>query len=101
MQVPVLFGLDSMHGANYVSEAVLYPHALALAASFDPVHTHRMARATAAQTRAAGVPWVFGPVLDVGTAPRFPRIYETFGEDPWLVATMVRDGRGRGDECWA
>ena len=85
-QVPPIFGIDSMHGANYVHGAPMFPHALHVAASFDPAHAHRAARSAARHTRAAGIPWVFAPVLDVAVAARFPRVYESAGEDPQMAA---------------
>lgn len=104
VQIPPVFGIDSMHGANYVSDAVMFPHAINLAAAFSPELAHASGRATAQQTRGAGMPWAFAPLFDVAMAPRFPRVYETFGEDPWLVATMVRLSNTRRcaehRSCW-
>ena len=88
VQVPPIVGLDSMHGANYVRGAPMFPHALHTASSFNPRNAHAAGRAAARHTRAAGVPWVFAPVLDVAVASRFPRVYETAGEDPLMAAVF-------------
>ena len=77
-----------MHGANYVKDAVMFPHALHAAASFNPMHAWHAARSAARHTRAAGIGWVFAPVLDLPMASRFPRVYESCGEDPVLIAAM-------------
>jgi beta-glucosidase-like glycosyl hydrolase len=88
-QVPPLFGLDSIHGANYVADAVMYPHALHTAASFKVEHAHNAARSAARHTRASGIGWVFAPVLDLPMNSRFPRVYESCGEDPVLIAAFA------------
>lgn len=85
---PLLYGLDSVHGANYVLGATLFPHNLGSAATFDPSLVQEAARITAKDTRLSGVPWAFSPVLGIGVHPLWPRIYETFGEDPYLASQM-------------
>jgi len=88
LKIPVLYGIDSVHGANYVREATLFPHNLAMAATRNPELVQRAAAITALETRAAGIPWNFAPVLDLGRQPLWPRFYETFGEDPYLASVM-------------
>ena len=88
LQVPVLYGIDAIHGANYTVGATLYPQQIALAATFDPVLAEKMANYVASDVRASGIPWNFSPVLDVGRNPMWPRFWETFGEDPFLVSQM-------------
>ena len=88
LHVPVIYGLDSVHGANYVAGATIFPQQLGLAATWDYELAREAAAITAAETRSAGVPWNFSPVLDVGRQPLWPRLYETFGEDPYLVSVM-------------
>jgi beta-glucosidase len=85
---PVLFGLDSVHGANYVKHAVIFPQQLNLAATFDPLLAHEAGRITSRDTRAAGVPWLFAPILGVVLHPSWARVYETFGEDPHVASRM-------------
>jgi beta-glucosidase len=83
-QVPLLFGIDHIHGANYVDEGTFFPHNLLLACSFDTALVAKTARITARETAGLGVLWNFSPVLDLGKNPLWPRLYETFGEDPYL-----------------
>ena len=59
MQIPPIFGIDSVHGASYIKDAVMYPHALHAAASWDPRHTYLAMRSAARHTRAGGIHWVF------------------------------------------
>ena len=92
--IPTLYGVDAIHGATYTSGAALGPQQLALAATWDTSLVRKMAEATAKEIQACGIPWNFAPVLDVGRDPRWPRFWETFGEDAKLVgdmgASMVR-----------
>jgi beta-glucosidase len=88
LKIPVVYGLDTIHGANYVAGATLFPQPLGMAATWNPELMLRGSEVAAAETRAAGVPWNFSPVLDVGRQPLWPRLYETFGEDPYLVSVM-------------
>ena len=88
LKIPVLYGLDSIHGANYVLGATLFPQALALAATWNPELAERAGEISAFQTRAAGIPWNFYPVLDVGRQPLWPRLWETYGEDVRLATEM-------------
>src|SRR5690606_14363595 len=62
---PLLFALDSIHGATYVKDSVLFPQQINMAASFNPSLATTAGRITARDTRAAGVPWIFAPVLDL------------------------------------
>ncbi len=88
LKVPVLYGIDSIHGANYVKSATLFPQPLGMAATWNPQLMLRGSEVTAVETRAAGIPWNFSPVLDVGRQPLWPRLFETFGEDPYLATVM-------------
>ncbi|GJJ69502.1 beta-glucosidase [Entomortierella parvispora] len=87
-RVPIIYGLDSVHGANYVDGAVLFPQEIGLAATFNTTLAYEAGRITARDTRAAGIPWVFAPILDIAVHKLWPRVYESFGEDPHVVATM-------------
>lgn len=73
LKIPILYGIDSIHGANYIRESVLFPQPLAMAASFNVDIAHRVGEITALETRATGIPWNFNPVLDVGRQPLWPR----------------------------
>src|SRR4051794_32518524 len=86
--IPMMYGIDSIHGANYVLGATLFPQEIGMAATFNPELMKRAAEITAMETRAAGIPWSFSPVLDLGRQPLWPRFYETFGEDPYLAKVM-------------
>jgi beta-glucosidase len=88
LKIPVLYGIDAMHGQNYVQGSTLFPQEIGMAATFNPELTKREAAITAYETRASYIPWDFSPVLDLGRNPLWPRIYETFGEDPYLAKTM-------------
>ncbi len=86
--IPVIYGIDSIHGANYVQGATLFPQEIGMAATWNPELMKRAAEITAIETRAAGIPWSFSPVLDLGRNPLWPRFWETFGEDPYLAKVM-------------
>jgi len=93
--IPVLYGIDAVHGANYTREAVLFPQNIGLAATWNPALAEETAAITARDVRASGIPWNFAPVLDMGREPRWPRFYETLGEDTHL-ATVLGLGLLRG-----
>jgi beta-glucosidase len=86
--IPVIYGIDSIHGANYVQGATLFPQEIGMAATWNPELMKRATEIAAMETRAAGIPWSFSPVLDIGRQPLWPRFYETFGEDPYLAKVM-------------
>lgn len=86
--VPVLYGIDAVHGHHYMQGATVFPHNLALAATFDPELAREAGRATAVEMRASGIPWNFSPVFDLGRQPLWSRFFETFGEDVHLVTEM-------------
>jgi len=86
--IPVIYGIDTIHGANYVRGATLFPQEIGMAATWNPELMKRASEIAAAETRAAGIPWSFSPVLDLGRNPLWPRFWETFGEDPYLAKVM-------------
>ncbi len=88
LKIPVIYGIDSIHGANYVQGSTLFPQEIGMAATWNPALMQRGAEISAAETRAAGIPWTFSPVLDLGRQPLWPRFWETFGEDPYLAKVM-------------
>jgi len=88
LKIPVIYGIDAIHGATYTDGATMFPQEITLAASFNVRNTYNMAKVSAYETRACGIPWNFSPVLDLGADPRFPRQWEGFGEDPYLVTVM-------------
>ena len=87
-KIPVLYGIDAIHGATYTKNSTLFPHNIGLAASRNIDLIKKIATATAKEVRASGIRWNFDPVLDVGREPLWPRFPETFGEDPYLVSIM-------------
>ncbi len=89
--IPCIYGLDMIHGASYLTDGSLYPQEINLGATFNREFARQMGHAMAYETRAAQVPWVFSPVMDLGRDPRWPRIWESFGEDPFLQAEMARE----------
>jgi beta-glucosidase len=86
--IPVIYGIDSIHGANYIQGSTLFPQEIGMAATWNPELMKRGSEIAALETRAAGIPWSFSPVLDIGRQPLWPRFYETFGEDPYLAKVM-------------
>jgi beta-glucosidase len=87
-KIPVLYGLDDIHGVNYVAGATLFPQQIAQAASWNRQLVFNAGVITAYEARAAGVPWTFSPVLDLGTNPVWPRMWEGYGEDPFLISEL-------------
>lgn len=86
--IPVIYGIDTIHGANYTLGSTLFPQQIAIAATWDPQIAKRGAEIGAYETRASYIPWAFSPVLDIGRDPRWPRLWETFGEDVFLAKKM-------------
>jgi len=86
--IPLLFGIDAVHGHNYLTNGVIFPHNIAMAATWDPELVRRSAEITAMEMRASGINWNFAPVFDVVRQPLWSRFFETYGEDPHLVAEL-------------
>ena len=87
-KIPVIYGVDAIHGATYIQNSTLFPQEIGLAATWDISHARKMAEITAYETRASGVPWNFSPVLDLGRKPIWSRFFETLGEDVYLAKTF-------------
>ncbi len=85
LAIPVIYGIDAIHGTTYTDGATMFPQQITTAASWNPENAYNMALVCAYETRASGIPWNFSPVLDLGIDPRFSRQFESFGEDPLLV----------------
>ncbi|RLN53703.1 hypothetical protein BBJ29_001322 [Phytophthora kernoviae] len=86
--VPMLYGVDTIHGATYVQGATLFGQPISAAASFNPDLVYKMGAVAAKDTLSAGIPWIFSPVLGIAVQPKWARVYETFGEDPLLASVM-------------
>ena len=89
MGIPDVYGLDHNHGVTYTQAGTLFPQPINLGASFNVELARQMAEVTAYESRAGNCPWVYNPVLDLGRDPRWPRIYESFGEDAIVNSRMV------------
>ena len=87
--IPDIYGLDHNHGVTYTQGGTLFPQPINLGASFNTALAREMAEVTAYESRAANCPWVYNPVVDLGRDPRWPRIWESFGEDAIVNARMV------------
>jgi beta-glucosidase len=87
--IPVLFGIDAVHGDNNVVGAVLFPHNIGLGAAHDPALIRRIGEATAQETAAVGIDWAFGPTLATPQNDRWGRTYEGYSEAPALVASYA------------
>ncbi|MES2179734.1 MAG: glycoside hydrolase family 3 N-terminal domain-containing protein [Gemmatimonadota bacterium] len=88
--IPVLYGIDAVHGHQYMLGGTIFPQNIAMAATWNPALVRRASEITAYEVRASGIAWNFAPVLDVARQPLWSRFYETFGEDPYLVSVMGR-----------
>ena len=86
--IPCLFGLDQNHGATYTQGGTLFPQNINVGATFNRDIARACAEATAYETRAVSVPWTYSPTVDLGRDPRWPRIWENFGEDCYVNAEM-------------
>lgn len=88
LKIPVIYGLDDIHGASYVAGFTSFPQEIGQAATWNRQLVHDRAVITAYESRAASVPWSFSPVLDMGINSMWPRLWETFGEDPYLTSEL-------------
>ena len=88
LKIPVLYGLDAIHGQTYTLDATLFPHNIAFAASRNIGLAKKAAKITAAELRASGVRWNFGPMLDCGRQVYWSRFPETYGEDTYIGKVM-------------
>ena len=88
-QIPILFGIDAIHGVNYTVGGTLFPQQIGQAATWNPDLVLKGAEITALECRISGIPWNFSPVLDLGRQPLWSRFFETYGEDVYLAKTMT------------
>jgi len=88
LKVPMLFGIDAVHGHNNVKGAVIFPHNVGLGATRNAKLVGEVARVTAAEVKGTGMQWTFAPCVAVARNERWGRTYESFGEDPALVAKL-------------
>jgi beta-glucosidase len=88
LKIPVLYGIDAIHGATYTRGSTLFPQEIGLAATWNPALAEQAGAITAYEVRGSAIPWNFSPVLDLGRQPLWSRMFETFGEDPYLTSEM-------------
>ncbi|MGP4029306.1 glycoside hydrolase family 3 protein [Actinomadura sp. 3N407] len=88
LKIPLLYGIDSVHGHNNLVGATVFPHNIGMGATRNPGLVRRQQEITAKETRATGPQWVFGPCVCVVRDLRWGRAYEAYGEDPRLVIEM-------------
>jgi beta-glucosidase len=89
MGIPVIYGIDDIHGANYVRNSTMLPQQIALAATWNPNCAYKSGEITSYESRAASLVWNYNPNADVATQPLWGRIGESFGEDPYLISRMT------------
>lgn len=87
-KIPVIYGIDAIHGVTYTAGATFFPQQIGQAASMNKELVRKAAEITAYETRASSIPWNFSPVLDLGADPRFARQWESFGEDPYVISAL-------------
>ena len=96
--IPIIYGIDAVHGHNNVRDAVIFPHNIGLGAANDPELMERVGAVTAREVAATGLDWTFGPCLAVARDERWGRTYEAFAEDPEvhdnIVAAYIRGLQG-------
>jgi beta-glucosidase len=88
LKIPVIYGLDGIHGQTYTLDATLFPQNIGMAATRDPELAAAVTKVVARELRASGVRWNFAPVLDCGRQPLWSRFAETYGEDVYIGKTM-------------
>ena len=86
--IPVIYGIDAVHGHNYLLGGTVFPQNIGMAATWNPGLVRQANEITALEMRASGIPWNFSPVLDIGRQPLWSRFFETFGEDVHLTTQL-------------
>ena len=86
--IPIIYGIDAIHGATYTADATFFPQEIGMAATFNRDLVERGAQINAYETRASNIPWVFSPTMDIGRDARWSRQWESYGEDSYLNAEM-------------
>jgi beta-glucosidase len=89
LKIPILYGVDAVHGHNNVLGAVIFPHEIGLGATRNAALVEKVERVTAEEVRATGIQWAFAPCVTVPQDVRWGRTYEGFSEDPQLVREMA------------
>jgi beta-glucosidase len=89
--IPCIYGVDQIHGTTYTLGGTLFPQSINLAASFNRENARNSASTSAYETKAGCIPWTYAPVMDLGRDPRWPRMWESFGEDCFVNAQMASE----------
>ncbi|KAK9289845.1 hypothetical protein L1049_008005 [Liquidambar formosana] len=87
--IPMMYGIDAVHGHNAVYKATVFPHNVGMGVTRDPELVKRVGAATALEVRATGIPYVFAPCIAVCRDPRWGRCFESYSEDPKIVQAMT------------
>jgi beta-glucosidase len=87
-KIPVIYGVDHVHGSSYLNGGTIFPHNINIAATFDTSYAFQAGQVTVYETADLGHRWIFAPVLDIGRNKYWGRYYETYGEDPYLCSRM-------------
>lgn len=88
LKIPIIFGIDAVHGHNNVDGATIFPHNIGLGATRNPKLVEKVARITALEVRGTGMQWAFAPCVAVARNERWGRTYESFGENPELSKSL-------------
>jgi beta-glucosidase len=88
LKIPIIYGVDHMHGPNYLEGGTIFPHGLNIAATYNNRYPKLMGQVTAIETADLGHQWLFAPVLDLARTPLWGRMYETLGESSYVASTM-------------
>lgn len=88
LKIPIIYATDAVHGAHYTAGSTIFPHQIAMAATWNPALVKQQAQFTAYDLRASNTAWNFAPVLDINWQAQWGRVFETYGEDPYLTQQM-------------
>lgn len=86
--IPIIYGIDHIHGASYLEGATIFPHSINIGATFNPANAFNAGRVTALESAHLGHHWIFAPILDLAVNPLWARFWETYGEDPHTTSMM-------------
>lgn len=87
--IPCIYGVDQIHGTTYTLDGTLFPQGINMAATFNRELVRRSCEISAYETKACCIPWTYAPVMDLGRDPRWPRMWESYGEDCYVNAQMA------------
>lgn len=88
LKIPILYGIDAIHGATYTKGSTLFPQAINMAATWNKEIAEQTGSITSYETKASGIPWNFYPLMDIGRQPLWSRLWETYGEDVYLASQI-------------